>query len=358
MINVTKTFLPPLEDYVSYLAGIWERVHLTNQGPLVTQLEQELKGYLGVKHFIFCNNGTIALQIALKALNITGEVITTPFSYVATTSSILWENCTPVFVDIRPDDLNIDAVKIEAAITPNTKAIMAVHVYGNPCEVEKIERIAQKHNLKVIYDGAHAFGAMYKDSSVLKFGDVTTCSFHATKLFHTVEGGAMITNDDELAKKLILYRQFGQKGDDFLTLGINGKNSELHAAMGLCNLPKVPEIIARRKEITEKYDLLLSETVLKRPTGLASTTYNYAYYPVIFPNEASLLNIKTKLAEQQINTRRYFYPSLNNLPYLPFVGQACPMSEDVSSRVLSLPLYYDISMEDIELICTIIKKNI
>src|SRR5688572_25479009 len=235
MINVTKSFLPPIEEYVKYLEGIWERCHLTNHGPLVNELEEKLKTYLGVKNFFYLNNGTIAIQLAIKALDITGEVITTPFSYVATCSSIVWENAKPVFVDIDPGNFTIDATKIEAAITPRTSAILATHVYGIPCNVEEIDRIAKKHKLKVVYDAAHAFGVEYKGASLLNYGHISTLSFHATKLFHTVEGGGITTNDDELAHRIAYMRNFGHKGqEEFWGLGINGKSSEFHAAMGLC----------------------------------------------------------------------------------------------------------------------------
>ena len=352
MINVTKTFLPPYKEYQAYLKQAWDRAWLTNNGLLVQELEQKLKDYLGVKHLFFCSNGTIAIQIAIKALGLTKEIITTPFSYVATTTSILWENCTPIFVDINETDFNIDVDKIEAAITPNTQAILAVHVYGNPCNVQKIEAIAKKHNLKVIYDGAHCFGATYKEEHILKFGDISTCSFHATKIFHTVEGGAIITNNDDLAQTIFNYRSFGHLGDDYFSIGINGKNSEFHAAMGLANLPYLPNIIQQRKLITEQYDALLKGTNLTFPQPLAGTTTNYAYYPVVFKTEEDLLKIRQVLLENNITTRRYFYPSLNKLPY--HIGADCEVSEDISKRVLSLPLYAELPLVDVENICKII----
>ena len=258
MINVTKTYLPSYEKYSEILQKAWSKGWITNNGILVQQLESDLKEYLGVKHLFFTSNGTIVLQMALKAYNITKEVITTPFSYVATVNAILWEGCTPVFVDINNRDFCIDADKIEAAITENTQAIMATHVYGYPCEVLKIEAIAQKHGLKVIYDGAHAFGCKLNGRSLLSFGDISTCSFHATKVFHTVEGGCIITDDDETARKLMLYRQFGHVGEDHFSMGINGKNSEFHAAMGLCIFPEIESIIKKRKEKSDLYDSVLN----------------------------------------------------------------------------------------------------
>lgn len=354
MINVTRTFLPPLEEYTTYLQGIWERVYLTNAGPLVLELEQRLKDYLGVKHFFFVNNGTIALQIALKALDIEGEVLTTPFSYVATTSSIVWEGSTPVFVDIDPETLCLDSARIEAAITPRTKAIMATHVYGNPCNVEAIEALARKHSLRVIYDAAHAFGTQYQGKSVLEYGDVSTLSFHATKLFHTGEGGAIVTNDDALADRIAYMRNFGHNGPEaFWGVGINGKSSELHAAMGLAVLPYIDRLIQKRKDLTQLYDSLLDPAVCRRPGIQPGTTaYNYSYYPVVVPSEQVLLQIRDALNAANIFPRRYFYPSLNTLNYVD--QRAMPVSEDISTRVLCLPLYYDLEAEQVRQIAAIL----
>ncbi|WP_064197129.1 MULTISPECIES: DegT/DnrJ/EryC1/StrS aminotransferase family protein [Emticicia] len=358
MINVTKSFLPPIEEYQEIIKGIWENTWLTNNGPLVRELENKLKDYLNVENLLFVGNGTIAIQIALKALELSGEIITTPFSYCATTTSILWENLQPKFVDIEPNTYNINANLIEAAITEKTSGILATHVYGRPCEVEKIEKIAQKYNLKVIYDGAHGFGATYKGKSVLSFGDITTCSFHATKVFHTIEGGSIICNNEDLLKKLAFYRSFGHKNDDYYMMGINGKNSEFHAAMGLCNLPKVADIINNRRIISEKYDSLLNWSKLSRPSNnIEGFTYNYAYYPVILESEEKLLQVTAALKEQEIIPRRYFYPSLNQLPYLDFYNP-CPVSENIALRALSLPLYYDLALTDVERITQIINSNL
>ena len=355
MINVTKTFLPDFNEYVQTIKRAWDKAHLTNNGELVQELEGELKKYLGVNHLWFSGNGTIVLQMALKALgHKTGEVITTPFSYVATTNAILWEGLTPVFVDINERDFCIDVNKIEAAITKNTVAILATHVYGNPCDVENISGIAKKHNIKVIYDAAHAFGASFKGKQILSYGDVSTCSFHATKVFHTVEGGCIITNDIELSHKLLLYRQFGHIGDNFYSIGINGKNSEFHAAMGLCNLPSLDSIIESRKTISLLYDDEILNLPIQRPIALPETVYNYAYYPVVFENEETLLTAKSLLAQQNIFARRYFYPSLNNLPFIEY--KAAPISEKISSRALSLPLAHDTTQETVSLVIDIIKK--
>lgn len=356
MINVTKTFLPDQEKYLQYVREIWDRGYLTNNGPLLQELEAQLKAYLHVDHLYFCGNGTIVLQIAIKALEITGEVITTPFSYCATSNAILWENCTPIFVDIDRDTFNINPDLIEQAITPATTAILATHVYGNPCDVEKIEQIAKKHNLKVVYDAAHAFGVTYKGKSLLSYGDISTCSFHATKVFHTIEGGALISNHPELDHKLSLLRAFGHRGDEsYYFAGINGKNSEFHAAMGLCNLPHVPEIIATRKEVFVAYDSLLNWDILERPVRASEVEYNYAYYPLVFPSEQIMKRTMEALAEEEIIPRRYFYPSLNTLPFMP-QQIACPISEDISLRVLCLPLYVGLPHEDIERISAIINK--
>jgi dTDP-4-amino-4,6-dideoxygalactose transaminase len=355
MINVTKTYLPAMEEYTAYLKKIWDSGWVTNNGPLVVELEKKLKKELGVKHLFFTSNGTIALQIAIKALNLTQEVITTPFSYVATTTSILWENCKPVFADIDKKTCCIDPDLIEKKITKKTEAILATHVYGIPCDVQSIERIAKKHKLKVIYDAAHAFGTKYKGKALANYGDISTLSFHATKLFHTVEGGAIITNDDKLAAKIGLFRSFGHYYDDYSSIGINAKNSEFHAAMGLCLLSKVKQFIARRKELNQLYDSLLAGMNFEQPTVPAKTEYNYSYYPVIFSSETSLLKIKKALEENNIFPRRYFYPSLSKLPY--YKGASCPVSEDIASKVLCLPFFYELKNSEVKQIVSIIKKS-
>ncbi len=346
MIPVTKPFLPPQSEYQSWLDGIWERNWQTNNGPLVHKLEQSLKEYLGMEHLLYTGNGTIAIQIAIKALELKGEIITTPFSYVATTSSIVWEGCKPVFVDIEPTTCNIDPQKIEAAITPHTSAILATHVYGIPCDVEVIARIAKKHNLKVIYDGAHAFGVKVNGRSIFSYGDVSTTSFHATKVFHTIEGGAVFTTDAELHKKMAFLRNFGHDGPErFNGIGVNGKNSEFHAAMGLTNFPHLPAILQRRREQSEYYKSLLSSLPITYPATSQIEAYNYCYFPIIFPSEKLLLQCKSALEDQNIGCRRYFYPGLNTLDY---TGGACPVSDEISTRVLCLPLYHSLTREEQE----------
>ncbi|WP_338766592.1 DegT/DnrJ/EryC1/StrS family aminotransferase [Bernardetia sp. ABR2-2B] len=348
MINVTKTFLPSLEEYQTYLEKIWKNAWLTNRGEFVKELEEKLCTYLEVPNLLFVNNGTIALQIAIKALDLKGEIITTPFSYVATTSSIVWEGCEPVFVDIDTNTLCIDADLIESAITEKTTGILATHVYGIPCDVEKIEKIAKKHNLKVIYDAAHCFGVNYKGQSLLNYGDISTLSFHATKLFHTGEGGGIVVNNQELFHKVFYMHNFGHNGpEDFFGVGINGKSSEIHAALGLCVLPNMEEIIAKRKEISLLYDdILLKNFSLKRPQIPSETEYNYPYYAILFESEKKLEEVQKRLNDNDIFPRRYFYPSLNTLNYTN--SFSCPVSEGISTRVLCLPLYYDLQLSDVE----------
>lgn len=355
-IFVTKSFLPPIGEYKAYIDKIWENGQITNQGPLVREFEEKIMDYLSVKNLHFVTNGTIALQLALRALDITeGEVITTPFSYVATTSAVLWERCDPVYVDIDPDTLNINPSKIEAAITKKTKAILAVHVFGNPCDVEAIEAIAKKHNLKVIYDAAHAFGSQYKGKSLLEYGDVSICSFHATKLFHTIEGGALIAKDKKISDKIELLKRFGHHYDDHIQLGINAKASEFQAAMGLVNLKYISDMIDDRKRISSLYDKYLNKNVTKQKIT-PKTKYNYAYKPVIFNDEDELCRVIDELSKDNIFPRRYFFPSLNELPYLK-VKTACPVSEDISRRVLCLPLYMGLESIIVKKICEVIGND-
>lgn len=353
-VYVTKSFLPPLEEYNKYIADIFARNILTNQGPCIQELQTKLSQYLGVENVHYLANGTIALQLALSALEIDGgEIITTPFSYVATTSSILWQRCTPVFVDIEPNNFTIDADKIETAITSKTRAIMAVHVFGYACDIAKIQQIADKYNLKVIYDGAHAFGSKYNGKSLLSYGDISTCSFHATKLFHTIEGGACIVRDKSVSDKLELQKRFGHHGDDHFMLGINAKQSEFHAAMGLANFPYINDIIKDRKRVCDRYDELLSGWV-GRPLVQDGLEYNYAYYPVVFKSEDELLRVFDALNAIDVFPRRYFYPSLNRLPYVN--GQPCPVSENIASRIACLPLYVGLKDETIVDISKTIKE--
>ena len=355
MINVTKPFLAPRDEYNKYLEKIWSSNILTNMGPLSCEFENNLKKYLDVNNISFVSNGTIAIQLAIKALNIKGEIITTPFSYVATTSSIVWENCKPKFVDIDRETLNIDHNLIENNISRKTKAILVTHVFGNPCNIDTINKISKKHNLKVIYDGAHAFGVKYKDSSVFNFGDISTCSLHATKLLNSGEGGIVVTNNFKIHEKIEYMKNFGHDGPEkFHGLGINAKNSEFHAALGLVNFKYLEKIIKKRKLLTEVYDNLLN---LKKPKWNLNSSKNYSYYPVIFKSENELIKIKNKLENNNIFGRRYFYPSLNkSLNYVDF--SIMENSEDISKRVFCLPLYYDLEINVVERICSIINEAI
>jgi dTDP-4-amino-4,6-dideoxygalactose transaminase len=353
MINVTKTFLPPIGAYNEQVRRAWNNEWLTNRGELVVELEEKLKKHLSISNIIVTNNGTIPLQIALQLLGKQGEIITTPFSYVATTAAIVWEHCTPVFVDIHPEYLTIDETKIEEAITDKTTAILATHVFGNPCNVEAIEGIAKKHNLKVIYDAAHSFRVTYKDKSLFDYGDVSTCSFHATKLFHTGEGGAMFTNDVDLQHKLFYSHNFGHNGPlAFFGLGVNGKMSELQAAMGLAVLPYMETILAERKRVVDFYNDHLNFSKLKALKIRENTDWNYSYYPVIFASEGQLLKIEKQLNDNQIFPRRYFYPSLNTIAYTN--GKSMPIAESIALRVLCLPLFVGLSENDLNRIVTLI----
>ena len=357
MIPITKPFLPPKVQYQKYINEIWERNWLTNHGPLVQELEKKLNTYLETSTFAYVSNGTIALQIAIKALELKGEIITTPFSYVATTSSIVWEGCHPVFVDIDSATFNIDPTKIEAAITEKTSAILATHIYGSPCDVEAIDAIAKKHDLKVIYDGAHAFGTKYKGKSIFEYGDISTVSFHATKLFHTIEGGGIFTTSEMLNKKIRRLRNFGHNSTHtFEEAGINGKNSEVHAAMGLCNFNYVEAILQKRKKQFELYRQQLQTTLLTYPKLLKGVTYNHAYYGALFPDESLLIKVRDRLEECNIFTRKYFFPSLDSLHYVS--SPILPISNDITKRILCLPLYYTLTEEDIKRICKIINNNI
>lgn len=351
MIPVTKSFLPPLDEYMVQVQRAYDNQWLTNRGQLVLELEQKLTDYLGLQEskILITNNGTFPLQVALKLMGNGGEIITTPFSYVATTAAIVWENCTPVFVDIHPEYLTIDETKIEAAITPCTTCILATHVFGNPCHVEAIEAIANKHNIKVIYDAAHCFGVKYKGKSIFEYGDISTCSFHATKIFHTGEGGAVFSKDPELFHQIYYSHNFGHDGPlAFHGLGINGKISELQAAMGISVLPYMETILKGRKQAVDTYRKLLKPNL-----GLLKMReeceWNYSYFPVIFENEDLLIHAESHLKAKGVLVRRYFYPSLNTLPYVN--AENFPVSESIAQRILCLPLYHNIELQHVEKIC-------
>jgi len=355
-INVTKTFLPNQNEYSVILKGVWDSSWITNRGKLVVRLEENIKTKFGITSMIATTNGTLPIQIAIKALELSGEIITTPFSYIATTSSIIWEGCSPVFVDINEETLNIDPLNIESKITDKTTAIIATHVFGNPCEIDAIEKIAKKYSLKVIYDAAHGFGVSYKRKSIFEYGDVSTCSFHATKIFHTGEGGALFTPNNELHDKLFYHHNFGHNGpENFYGKGINAKMSELQAAMGLAVFPYFDEILLKRKSLYILYTELLRSKVVFQKINL-DALYNYSYMPVIFKSEKELLDVQLILNENNIYPRRYFYPSLNTIEYIK--GEEMPISESVSKRILCLPLYFDLMEKDVAFICKMILKLI
>ena len=355
MIHVTKTFFPPIEEYQSQIKRIWQNQWLTNRGALVQELEEGIETNYNTPPLILTSNGTVPLQIALRLKGKRGEVITTPFSYVATTASIVWEYCTPVFVDIDPETFSIDEKQIEAAITPNTTAIMPTHVFGNPCDVEAIDAIASKHNLTVIYDAAHCFGVLYKGKSIFSYGDISTCSFHATKLFHTGEGGAIFCGDKDLFEVIDYSHKFGHDGPlEFKGLGVNAKMSELQAAMGLTVLPYMDNIISHRKKVVGKYMELLDFSILKTMKIRPNTEWNYSYFPIVFQTEAQLVVVEKALQDNGVIPRRYFYPSLNKLPYVKEIQM--PVSEKIAKTILCLPLSHEISLSEIARISNIINS--
>lgn len=356
MIPVTRPYLPNKSTYDTYLTGVWERNWLTNNGPLLNEFELKLKSYLHLKHLLVVNNGTIALQIAIKCLDLKGEIITTPFSYVATSSSIVWEGCKPVFVDIDENTLNINSALIEAAITENTSAILATHCFGNACNIDAIQDIASRNNIKVIYDAAHCFGSTYNEKSIFEYGDISTLSLHATKILHSVEGGAVISKDPEIIKKVSRLRNFGHDGPEkFSGVGINAKNSEVHSAMGLAVLTDIDQILERRKSQCEYYDELLQGLKVKKQHVQEGCTINYSYYPIIFKDEIQLLKSKKALEAQRIFPRRYFYPSLDRLHYVH--SEKMEVANSIASRILCLPLFHTLRKEEQKLIARILLRT-
>jgi len=354
MIPVTKPYLPDRARLDAYIDRIYDTCWLTNNGPLVKELTERLKEYLGVEHLLLVSNGTLALQIAYRALDIQGTALTTPFSFVATTSSLVWEGIAPKFVDIDPETFCMNPDLIEEAITPDVSAIVPVHVFGNACEVERIEEIAKKHGLKVIYDAAHAFGVNYKNKSILDYGDASTLSFHATKLFHTIEGGAILFKEKEALERAKLLINFGITGPESIVgLGINAKMNEFQAAMGLAVLDEMEQIKKAREVVWKRYESNLRGRIQLQKHNLHSTN-NHAYASVLLKNEPTLLNLKALLEANKISPRRYFFPSLNTLS---FVTGKAPLSIDVSRRILCLPIYTDLEEKTIDNICKACLKH-
>jgi dTDP-4-amino-4,6-dideoxygalactose transaminase len=361
MIPIVKPYQPALSKYQTYLKGIYDRNWLTNNGPLLKELEQRLAEYLGVQHLMLVANGTLALQLAYKALGVGSagvdkrQVLTTPFTFAATPGSLMWQGLQPQFVDIANNSLNISPELMAQRMTSDTVAITAVHVFGNPCEVEQIDTLAKQHKLKVIYDAAHAFGCQYKGQSLLNYGDAATLSLHATKLFHCVEGGAVVfknAGDLARAKQLI---NFGFDQDNMPQhIGFNAKMSELHAAMGLAMLDDIDDIIIQRKDIIATYQQHLAG-VVDFQTWSAHSENNGAYMPVLFNNEAQLLAVQKTLTEHGIQSRRYFYPSLNTCAVYEN-DVSCPVSEHTASRVLCLPLYVGLQKSQIKHICQLLAQ--
>lgn len=363
-ITVTQPYLPPLDDFVQSLQEIWDRKWLTNNGVFHQRLEKALCEYLGVEHLALFSNGTIALITALQALRITGEVITTPYSFVATTHSLFWNNIQPVFVDIDPVTLNLDPDKIEAAITPRTTAIMPVHCYGQPCQVERIQKIADTYGLKLIYDAAHAFGVQYKEQSLLRYGDLSVLSFHATKVFSTIEGGAIVCPDAKTKERIDHLKNFGIADEvTVVAPGINGKMNEVQAAFGMLQLQHIDKALALREGVDAHYRRALTGvpglTVLPLP---AQGKHNFAYFPVLVGPEYPLTRdeLYEKLKAAGIHARRYFYPLISDMPMyrgLPSAAQTnLPIALETAERILCLPIYPDLSEADVQRVIDIVRS--
>lgn len=354
-VHVTRTRLPEFDDYARRLRDVFDSAWITNDGQCVRQLEQALADYLGCPHLLVCNNGTTALMLALHCAGLAGKkVAVTPYTYVATLSALLWLNCEPVFVDIDPQTLCLSPEKLETAFAqqPDIAGVLPVHIYGMACDVEAIAAICQRHNARLVYDAAQAFGSSYKGRSLLAYGDFSICSFHATKIFHTVEGGCVVAHSEDARKALSLARAFGHIGDTHHALGINGKLSEVHAAMGLCLLPDTANEIAARKALHARYDAALAELfetgALTRPQPLHGLDWNHAYYPVLLSDEDTLQRTQKALAAEDIHPRRYFYPALTTLPYAQQWRSPCPVAEDAALRVLCLPLHGGLERDVVE----------
>lgn len=362
-ILVTKSSMPPYEEFTEAIREIWDSHWLTNMGKYHNELEKELKAFLKVNGLSLFTNGHMALELTLQAMNLSGEVITTPFTFASTTHAIIRNGLTPVFCDIRKDDFTIDAEKIEQLVTDRTSAILPVHVYGNICQVEKIERIARKYGLKVIYDAAHAFGVKYKGIGVGNFGDASMFSFHATKVFNTIEGGAVSFNNEELGEKLYRLKNFGIKNEETVDdVGANAKLNEFSAVMGLCNLKHVKGEIEKRKQIVNTYKDKLSDVEGIRFSAVQTDTEaNYAYFPIVIDEKifgATRNEVYDILQKNNIFSRKYFYPLTSTFDcyHGKFDVEKTPVALSVSKRILTLPLYADLDLADVERICDIIKN--
>jgi dTDP-4-amino-4,6-dideoxygalactose transaminase len=357
MINVTKTYLPDMKKYQNYVEKIFKSGWITNNGELVRELQTQLKQYLGVKNIVLVSNGTLALQLAYKLLNLSDKVITTPFSFVATVSSQVWEGLNPTFVDIDKETFNINPDKIILGVEKNTSAIVPVHVFGNCCEVDKIDFIAKHHNLKVIYDASHAFGVKYRGQSILNYGDISTLSFHATKIFHTIEGGAIVMNDEELYHIAELMINFGIEGPESIKcLGINAKMNEFQAAMGLCVLEDIDKILEERRKVYEYYMNNLDEHLTFQKQN-EQGTLNYGYFPVVFEKEERLLKVIQNLNNEGIYPRRYFYPSLHDLSYIKN-QTVVKNSTFITKRILCLPIYHSLELNVVKKVVETIKSQV
>jgi dTDP-4-amino-4,6-dideoxygalactose transaminase len=364
-IYVTQPSLPPLNEFIPYLEKIWESRILTNKGPFHEQLEEELCNYLGVKYIsLFCN-GTVALITALQALNITGEVITTPYSFVASTHALWWNNIQPVFVDIESDYFTLDPARIEAAITPKTTAILPVHVYGNPCKVNDIQNIAETYGLKVIYDACHTFGVKINEIPILNFGDLSVMSFHATKVFNTFEGGAIICHDAAMKKRIDNLKNFGFAGETTVVApGINAKMNEFQAALGILQLKTIDSVIESRKQITENYrQELQGIDGISYLDDLMNTKHCYSYFPILIDEKRygrSRDEVYKELKKHDINGRRYFYPLISQFPTYRGLDSSkpenLPIAEKVTKEVICLPIYPDLNSLAVSMICKIIKS--
>ncbi len=361
MINVTKTDLPKREKFDKYLDEIWKTHWITNNGKFVQLLEKKLKNFLKVKNLTLVSNGTSGLQLVLKALDLEGEIITTPFTFPATTNAILWEGLTPIFADIDIETFNIDPKDVERKISNKTSAILAVHVYGNPCDVEKLEEIAKKYNLKLIFDAAHAFNVEYKNKSILEYGDASILSFHATKIFHTIEGGAIATRNKNILEKLKLLKNFGIKSDEEVLLpGINAKMNEFQAAMGLSNIPTIEKNTVKRMKIYQIYKTKLKNLKKIKFQKLTSSKYNCSYMPVVFENQKTRDKIYRKLITNNIKARKYFYPLTSSFDY---VKKNTPVyklnnAKQISDSVLCLPIYPELKLGELNSIIKIVNNSI